>query len=80
MMNIIRILVLFFAFSSLADAADSWQEEVTKLYLSNNPPAWQELIVDLYDANQKPGWQETTRALFIANQNLAWQSYYISAR
>ena len=79
MMNITRILVLFFAFISMADADASWQKKITDLYLVNNPPTWQESIIDLYDANQQPTWKETTRDLYIANQNLIWQKYYQKA-
>jgi len=80
MMNIIRVLILFFTLSSLANAAERWQEKTIELYIINNPPTWQESIVNLYVADQQPTWQETTRALYIANQNLAWQEYYKTAQ
>ena len=76
MLNILRVLILFFSFSSFANAADNWQEGITELYLVNNPPTWQELIIDLYVANQQPGWQEKTRVLFINNLNQKWLGYY----
>ncbi|TNF98628.1 MAG: hypothetical protein EP297_07500 [Gammaproteobacteria bacterium] len=76
MISFFRALVLFFAFSSIANAADSWQEKVTELYLLNHPPTWQESITGLFAANQRPVWQETTRALYIANQDLGWLGHY----
>ena len=78
MINIARIIVLFFSFFSLAQAEDHWQEKMTALYLENNPQAWHESTVALYLANQQPTWKEKITNLYIANQNLDWQKNFLT--